>query len=376
MKQQVRIAIVGAGLSGLALTAVLHANGILASIFELDASPAARRQGGQLDIHAETGQQALRAAHLHEAFLRIIHPGAQAMRVLDRNNVLLHASIDDGGGERPEVDRGQLRRLLLDALPNGMIRWGKKLVDVMPLADAQHTLRFADGSEAACDLLVGGDGAWSRIRPCVSDAKPVYSGISFVECYLPDAAERQPACARLVGSGSMLALAPDHGILAHKENDGSLHIYVAVRAPERWLSTVDFQNTIAAKRALLARFAGWSPQIRAVIEQAEGELTPRHIHALPIGHRWVHQRGVTLLGDAAHLMSPFAGEGANLALFDGAELGRMLVQHRGDTDAAVCKYEAAMFVRSQTSAQQSAQGIELCFGPQAPHKLVDFFAEG
>ena len=256
MTEHVQIAIVGAGLSGLALAGVLHAHGMPATVFELDSSPTARRQGGQLDIHEDTGQHALRAAGLHDAFSHLVHVGAQSSRVLNHNNVLLHESID----------RGQLRKLFLDALPNGAVCWGKKLSQAQPLPNAQHRLLFDDGSLTTCALLVGGDGAWSRVRPLVSEAKPTYVGISFVECYLPDANARQPACAEAVGSGSLFALAPGQGILAHKENSGSLHIYVAMRAPESWLSSIDFKDLDAAKRALSAKFEGWAPELRALID--------------------------------------------------------------------------------------------------------------
>lgn len=375
MNEHVRIAIVGAGLSGLTLARVLQVNDITSAVFELDDSPTARRQGGQLDIHDDTGQEALRAAKLHDAFLRIVHTGAQADRVLDANNVLLHEKRDDGTGARPEVDRGQLRKLFLDTLDDGVIRWGKKLVDVRAREEGKHALQFADGSTVTCDLLIGGDGAWSRIRSLVSAAMPAYTGISFIECYLPDAAVKQPACAKVVGDGSLFALAPDRGMLAHKEDNGSLHVYAAVRAPESWLSSVDFTDATTAKHALLEKFQGWSPEIRALIEHAEGALVPRHICALPIGHEWKSKPGVTLLGDAAHLMSPFAGEGANLAMLDGAELGKALVKYGGDFAAAVRDYERAMFPRSAKSAQESFENTDLLFGADAPNKLVKFFSQ-
>ena len=373
MKEHVPIAIVGAGLSGLTLARVLHVHGLACTIFELDASPTARRQGGQLDIHEDSGQRALRAAGLHDAFLRLVHAGAQSTRVLDRDNRVVYEDHDDGTGGRPEVDRGQLRQLLLDSLPEGVIRWGKKLVSVEGIGGGKHAMSFADGSTISCDLLIGGDGAWSRIRPLVSDATPAYSGISFIEGYVPNAAVKEPACAKVVGQGALLALAPDQGILGHKESDGSLHIYVAVRAPEAWLGAVDFADTAAAKRTVLAHFDDWAPELRALVERAEGPLVPRHIHALPVGHQWPHRPGVTLLGDAAHLMSPFAGEGANLAMLDGAELAEALVKHGANVEAAVREYEAAMVPRGARAAQESTENMERCFGPAAPQALLALF---
>ena len=373
MNEHPPIAIIGAGLSGLTLARVLHVNGIPSTLFDLDASSTARGQGGQLDIHDDSGQEALRAAGLHEAFLRIVHTGAQATRVIDRHNTVLHESFDDGTGDRPEVDRGQLRQLLIDSLPEGTIRWGKKLVEVRALDAGRHALHFEDGSTATTDLLVGGDGAWSHIRPLVSDAKPASVGISFVEFYVTHASPKHPAAAKVVGNGMLFALAPDHGFLAHKENDGKLHFYVAVREPEAWLSAIDFTDLPSARRALLTKFETWSPDIRLLLEEAEGPLVPRHIHALPVGHRWTHHPGITLLGDAAHLMSPFAGEGANLAMLDGAELALALVKHAPHTAPALREYEEAMFTRSEQSAQASIEGLEQCFGPTAPQGLAAMF---
>ncbi|KOV64636.1 FAD-dependent oxidoreductase [Streptomyces sp. MMG1121] len=370
------VAVVGAGLGGLALARVLHVRGIEAVLFDLDASPAARTQGGMLDIHDDSGQEALRAGGLHEEFLERVHPGGQATRVLDRHGTVRFEESDDGSGGRPEIDRGDLRELLLGSLPEGTVRWGAKVTGARPLGDGRHEVTLADGTAFTTDVLVGADGAWSRIRPLLSPARPAYTGVSFVEADLEEADLRHPVSAAVVGGGMLFALDAARGLLAHRESDGSLHLYAAVEAPQDWLDGIDFGDTEAAKAAVLKEFGGWDESLRALVADADGTLVPRRIHALPVGHRWERVPGVTLLGDAAHLMSPFAGEGANLALLDGAELGLALAAHPGDTEAALAAYEERMFGRSEVSARESADNGALLFRADAPQGLLDMFTQG
>ncbi|MGP3770004.1 FAD-dependent oxidoreductase [Streptomyces sp. SDT5-1] len=366
------VTIVGAGLGGLVLARVLHLHGIPATVHESDPSPDARSQGGQLDMHEADGQAALAAAGLTEEFRAIIHEGAEALRVLDRHGEVLLDEPDDGQAHRPEVLRGDLRRILLDSLPEGTVRWGHKLTAVRPLGSGRHELTFADGSTVTTGLLVGADGAWSKVRPLVSAATPTYTDTTFVETYLHDVDARHPAAARAVGAGALLAPSPGKGINAHREAGGIIHTYVQLTRPADWFDAIDFTDARAAKARIAAEFDGWAPELTALITDGESAPVARMIHTLPDDHRWDRVPGVTLLGDAAHLMPP-SGDGANLAMFDGAELGRAIAAHPGDVEAALASYEEAMFARTSPFYGDAREILDLCLGDRAPHSLVDFF---
>ena len=356
MTIQRTITIIGAGLGGLVLARVLHVHGIPAAVYEAEPSAATRRQGGMLDIHPWNGQEALEAAGLTEGFRELVLAGRESYRVLDRTGRVLLDRPDDGTGERPEVQRGELRQLLLDSLPPGTVHWGRKATGARALGEGRHEVGFADGTTVVTSLLVGADGAWSRVRPLLSDAVPEYVGVSVVETFLFDADTRHPAAAEAVGAGSMFALAPGKGILAHRERGGTLHTYAQLRKPRDWSGRV------------AEEFGGWAPELTALLTASDVPPVLRRLFTLPAGHSWERVPGVTLIGDAAHLMPP-NGEGANLAMLDGASLAQAIAAHPGDPEKALGEYEKAMFPRAAAEAGEE-DIYDVMLGADAPHSMV------
>jgi len=368
------ITIIGAGLGGLTLASVLHRHGIDATMYELEATATARHQGSVLDMHEESGQLALRKAGLFEAFRKMVIPGGDEMRLLDKTGTVRWQ--DSRNGIRPEVDRGALRDMLLQSLPANFIHWGSKVTNVVKLEGGRHQVTLASGETFTTALLIGADGAWSKVRPLLSDAQPIYLGISFVETHLLDADVRHPESVALVGNGSMFALSDEKGLITHRDGDGRITVYIALKTPEHWVTSsgIDFRDTEAAKLQLLNHFTDWNDQLRALIAESDTELLPRSIYTLPVGHRWERTPGVTLLGDAAHLMSPFAGEGANLAMLDAAELAEAILAHPDDIETALASYEEASFLRSEAAAAESASNLIISFRSDAPQGMLDLMA--
>lgn len=366
------VTVVGAGLGGLVLARVLHTQGVAVTVYDADASADARTQGGQLDLHEHNGQLALEIAGLSEAYRSIIHQGGAGQRVLSTTGEVLAEVPDDGSMSAPEALRGDIRRILLESLPTGTVQWGKKLVSAEALGAGRHELTFADGSTVTTDVLVGADGTWSRVRALVSDETPTYSGMSYVDTFLHDVDTAHPAAASAVGSGAMYALTPGQGFLAHREAGDVIHTYVVLDRPLSWFAQIDFTDSAVTKAVVAAEFTGWAPELLALITDADTPPVLRSIHQLPDAHRWARTPGVTLVGDAAHVTVP-GGEGANTALLDGAELGRLLAAHPGDVEGALTAYEARMFQRAEAEAGAARETVDLIFGSGAPRGLVALF---
>ncbi|MFC5924449.1 FAD-dependent oxidoreductase [Micromonospora vulcania] len=362
-----RIAIAGGGLGGLTLARVLRRHGIDAVVYEREASRSARSQGGMLDLHPESGQRALAEAGLTGQFRSEARPDGEEHRILDpAGRTLVHHKPRPGSfSGRPEIDRRALRDLLLDSLPGDAVAWQRRLVAAAPRRGQGWELTFHGGHRVDCDILVGADGARSVVRSVLTDAGMSYVS-THVELNVEDVDRRHPDLADLVGPGNLWCMGVNQVLAAQRLGDGSLRVGISVRAEDRDL------DTYRSKRALLDMFEGWDPRLTALIDASDSAPTPRRIEAMPIGERWTNQPGITLIGDAAHLMPP-VGEGANQAMLDAAELAGQLAANPTDPDAAIRAYEEAMFTRIHPIAEMCARVQAMMLSPTAAEDVTRFF---
>ncbi|KAF2437498.1 monooxygenase [Karstenula rhodostoma CBS 690.94] len=388
-----KIALIGAGPTSLTLAAILHRNNISFTIYE--AAPSLRHQGGTLDLHPQTGQQALREAGLWDKFVKYARPESDCLKLVNFENGEVFwdenagdgrpsveekdRSIEDAFKGRPEIDREWLLRITYGALPEGSVKWGTKLEEVLPNAadPKKHDLHFADGSkEEGFDLVVGGDGAWSKVRKLLTNVTPQYSGISAVEIWHNDV-QNEPWLLNYVGAGSCFAFAEGSAIMSQRQGDGSLRTYACLRVPETFIADcgIDWDNKDTAHTQFINRYFNHvSPDLHRLLTLSKDKLTPRALYELPIGFSYSRRPGVTLIGDAAHLMTPFAGVGVNVGMTDSLVLAREIIAScRGEKslDEAVAAYEEELWPRARKFMEKTAKGKERHFRAGGSKEMAD-----
>jgi len=401
-----KIAIIGAGPAGCTLARLLHLASIPVIVFEGEASPNYRSQGGTLDLHTATGLAALKEADLLDEFLKHGRYDGDTLQVTDKD---LKVYFKRAGPpvqkdkpptlmeQRPEIDRADLRRILTESLPEGVIQWGRHLTRVEAIDNGGGSsggfgLVFSDGTSASgFDLVVGAEGAWSKTRQALTDQAPVYAGVGAIELSVPDAETTAPALHAAVNRGNLFAHADGLKLSAQQMGDGSLVVYAGMaREDPDWAAPdkcgYDSSDLEQTKKALTegdGPFADWCDTLKDAIRLAGGgRCAARSMYVLPAGFRWEHRRGLTLIGDAAHVMSPYAGEGVNAAMADAMNLAKAIVQSterplpkgksEGDVlDDGVAAFEEEMWTRVEKIVRL-AEGLTKAwmFTPGVPQSVI------
>jgi len=376
------IAIVGAGPGGLTLARLLQLQGAHVQVYERDINEHARVQGSPLDLHDNSGLAAIRKAGLLEAFKENFLPGADKKLIVNEQAEVFFSDHetkpDENFGDahfRPEIDRGALRKILLASLQPETLVWDSHFISMEAKNDG-WLLYFKNGSSAYADVVIAADGAHSKIRPYVTIIKPFYSGITMLEGTIYHSKTVAPRIHARNNGGKIMAFGNKKNVLLGQKGDGSLGFYASFKADENW--AVDSGLDYADKTHVLDWFKNtypeWSRIWYELFENVTVPFIPRPIYCMPLDQTWKALPNLTLVGDAAHVMPPFAGEGANMAMLDALELSESLTSGKYNTlQEAIAFYERHMRKRAAIAAQESLENGERMHSAHALNTMLEMF---
>jgi 2-polyprenyl-6-methoxyphenol hydroxylase-like FAD-dependent oxidoreductase len=378
------IAIVGGGPGGLTLARLLQLKGLDVKVYERDADRNARLVGSPLDMHEGSGLTAIRKADLMEQFKQSFRPGADRLIIVNEQAEIIFSDhetqpLEDFGNVhfRPEIDRGPLRNMFLNSLQPGTVVWDSHFISMEAEGEGWR-LHFKNGSVAYADMVVASDGANSKIRPYVTDIKPCYSGITMLEGNIQNAKDAAPLMCALANGGKVMAFGNTKNILLGQKGNGDLGFYASFKAGETWAkkSGLNYADTGQMLAWFQSTYPEWSETWNELFENAALPFIPRPIYCMPVDQSWEPMDNLVMIGDAAHVMPPFAGEGANMAMLDAVELCESLTSGNFNTmKAAISFYETAMRQRAAVAAQESLDNGERMHSENALTTMLDFFKE-
>ena len=375
LKEDGVVAIAGAGPAGLTLARLLQIRGFSVRVFERDASSVSRLQGGSVDMRADSGQRALRQAGLGEVFERLARDEAKAFKMMDSQGGVItqdRADFNDETEEAgPEIDRGDLREMLLNSLTPDTVVWDRIVKDVVPEGDGRWRLEFAEGESFAADLIVGADGVRSRVRPHLTQVTPRYFGVTMLDATIREDLWRGSELDEMVGEGAVLIAGGGQTIFIQRCAHDVIRLYFSLTVAEDWPKSkgFDLEDTARVLNAVKEAYRDWSPELMAMLTDLQGGFQRWALNVMPPEHRWTTQPGLTIVGDASHVMPPFTGKGVNLALLDALELTeRLTATPQAPVTEVVAAFERGTQARSRKEIAECLEsgrqvyGIDLDFG--------------
>jgi 2-polyprenyl-6-methoxyphenol hydroxylase-like FAD-dependent oxidoreductase len=378
-----QIAIIGGGPGGLTLARLLQLKNVDLKVYERDFGKSARVQGSPLDLHENSGLAAIRKAGLLDEFKKNYMSGADKTTITNEKAEVVfsdHEIIneEDFGHEyfRPEIDRGVLRKILLDSLKPENIIWDSHFLSMEKQNDG-WLLHFKNGTTAYADLVIGADGANSKIRPYITDIQVLYSGITMLEGNIYDAENLVPEITKLLRGGKLMAFGDEKNILMGQKADGVIGFYASFRAEENWVlkSGLNFSDTSQVLDWFKKHYAEWSEIWNQLFENTTTPFISRPINYMPLDQSWETLSNVTVIGDAAHLMPPFAGEGVNMAMLDALELSESLTDRNSTTlHDSLLIYETSMRKRAFQITKESLDNGEIMHHVDALSTMSSFFS--
>jgi len=379
-----KIAIIGGGPGGLTLARLLQEKGVDVKVYERDKNQEVRQQGSTLDLHEDTGLKAMITAGLLDEFKKFYRPGADKMRIANKNMEIVYDDhenrIEENFGHehfRPEIDRGPLRDLLIASLKKENVVWNSKFTEMKPSGNGWE-IYFENGSSAYADFVIASDGANSRVRKYLTNIQPVFSGVTAIEFNVYNAQKNAPNLWNLVNDGKLFALEEGKTFFCSSKADGTLTILIGIKTEKDWLenSGVDFKNKKSVEAWFKSEFAAWNEDWQEILKTDELSIIPRPMYHFPIDQYWKPLSNLTIIGDAAHRIPPYAGEGANQALADALDFYETFCFGSFEnTEDAVAAYENKMRIRMEEITKDTLMMTDAMHTDTNLQFLTDFFSE-
>lgn len=366
------IAIVGAGPGGLMLGLLLQRQGFSFTIYERGYQNMHSDRGGSLDIHDDSGQLPLKVAGIFENFRKHARYEGEDTRIVNKDGEILYDEDAEGEGNRPEIDRGKLCDIIMEQIHPENIKYGFKFEKLIQRDNGEVKLVFENGTTVMTNLVIGADGAFSQIRSYLTNAKPEYTGISMIEMNSDE--NEHPDLLKFNKNGKLIGLGGDQAILGQRNGDGRIMAYISFKTKYEKLDEYRNLSLDALKERLLAEYSDWDSELKNYIAYSYDDIKFRRIYKLPIGLTWATQPNITIIGDAAHLMSPFAGEGVNMALYDAYLLAESFKNFNNLTEVLKV-YEQQMFETTKVHAKESQDNLEIFFSENGAEKMAQFFLD-
>jgi 2-polyprenyl-6-methoxyphenol hydroxylase-like FAD-dependent oxidoreductase len=381
--QNKQIAIVGGGPGGLTLARLLQLQNVDVKVYERDIDKNARVQGSPLDLHENSGLAAIRKADLLEEFKKNYMKDADKTTITNEQAEIVFSDHETKKEEnfgyeyfRPEIDRGVLRKLLIDSLKAKNMVWDSHF-SFMEKQGEGWLLYFKNGKSAYADIVIAADGANSKIRPYITDSKPFYSGITMLEGNIYEGEKAVPQVAAILRGGKIMAFGNEKNILMGQKANGEIGFYASFKTDENWASKrrLDFTDRSQVLGWFKKDYSEWSTIWDELFKKTTMPFIPRPVYCMPLDQTWEAQPNITMLGDAAHVMPPFAGEGVNMAMLDALELSEILTSSEHKTvKEAIASYETEMCKRASQIAQESLENGEKMHSENALTAMTTFFS--
>lgn len=378
-----RTAIIGGGPGGLTLARLLQLAGADVKVYERDLNKNARVQGSPLDLHENSGLAAIMKANLLEEFKHNFLPGADRKKIVNERTEVFFSDhetkVEENFGDphfRPEIDRGVLRKILLASLAPDTVVWDSHFISMNKQQDG-WLLHFKNSQSVYADFVIAADGANSKIRPYITNSQAIYSGVTMLEGNIYDAANSAPQIYALLNGGKIMAFGNKKDVLMGQKANGEIGFYISFKAEENWAanSNLNFSDKTQVLEWFKEEYAEWSSSWHELFEGAATPFIPRPIYCMPLNQAWEALPNLTMLGDAAHVMPPFAGEGVNMAMLDALELSDCLTSDKYSTlQEAISFYESSMRARASAAAKESLDNGEAMHSENALTTMLEFFS--